>query len=147
MNIKTLFFILLSMSSITSLANTANQDNRYHLGLNDNEKVEFLSEMRQMLTSIQQIMLGIGIGDKEMIIKAAHYSGNRMARATTQSIKDKTPISFEQIGGPTHMMFEELIINAQEADEKDSDDMQDLAEFTGKLMQNCLACHQAFTVN
>jgi hypothetical protein len=30
-------------------------DNRYHLGFNDKEKVEFLSEMRQMLSSIQQI--------------------------------------------------------------------------------------------
>jgi hypothetical protein len=40
--------------------------------------------MRQMLSSIQQITLGIGTGNKAMIIKAARYSGNRMARATSQ---------------------------------------------------------------
>jgi hypothetical protein len=46
-------------------------DNRYHLGFNDEEKVEFLSEMRQMLSSIQQITLGIGTGNKAMIL--VHY--------------------------------------------------------------------------
>ncbi|WP_237731985.1 hypothetical protein [Bathymodiolus thermophilus thioautotrophic gill symbiont] len=135
------------MTSTQVLSQTKNHDNRYHLGLNAEEKVVFLREMRQMLVSIQQIMLGIGIGDKTMVIKAAHYSGNRMARATPQTIKDKTPVSFEKIGGPTHMMFEELAINAAEADEGDADDMKDLAELTGRLMQNCLACHEAFTVN
>ncbi len=138
-----LFLVLISVLNITQ----ASIDNRYHLGFNDEEKAEFLSEMRQMLASIQQITLGIGIGNKAMIIKAAHYSGNRMARATPQSIKDKTPVSFEQIGGPTHMMFEELAINAVDVDESDADDMKDLTELTGKLMRNCLACHEAFTVD
>ncbi|SFV89356.1 hypothetical protein MNB_SUP05-SYMBIONT-5-1072 [hydrothermal vent metagenome] len=141
------FFLFCVLLTTQVSANTANQDNRYRLNFNNEEKLEFLSEMRQMLTSIQQIMLGIGIGDKEMIIKAARYSGNRMARLTPESIKDKTPVSFKKIGGPTHMMFEELIINAEESDEKDADDMQDLAALTGRLMQNCLACHEAFTVN
>jgi hypothetical protein len=138
-----LFLVLMSVLGITQ----ALTDNRYHLGFNDKEKVEFLSEMRQMLSSIQQITLGIGTGNKAMIIKAARYSGNRMARATSQSIKDKTPISFEKIGGPTHMMFETLAINAAEVDADDADDMKDLAELTGKLMRHCLACHEAFTVN
>ncbi|MCK5918930.1 MAG: hypothetical protein KAG34_10905, partial [Cocleimonas sp.] len=79
--------------------------------------------------------------DRALIIKSARYSGNRMARATPDSIKKKTPVSFEEIGGPTHMMFEELVIRA--ADE----DMDMLAEFTGDLMKNCLACHAMFKVD
>ncbi len=133
--------------SIATQATSKGFDSRISLGLNAEEKTEFLSEMRQMLTSIQQIMLGIGTGDKAMIIEAARYSGNRMARATPQSVKNKTPVSFEKIGGPIHMMFEELIINTQEADESDADDMKDLAEFTGVLMGNCLACHAMFKVD
>ncbi len=58
-------------------------------------------------------------------------------------LKIKPPVSFEQIGGPTHMMFEELIINAEEMDLNDKDDIVDLTEFTAKLMRNCLACHAA----
>lgn len=143
---KIVLFLLLS-ASITVQASLKEQDNRISLGLNAEEKKEFLAEMRQMLTSVQQIMLGIGTGDKRMIIEAARYSGNRMARATPQSVKNKTPVSFEKIGGPTHMMFEELIINTEEADETDASDMKDLAEFTGVLMRNCLACHAMFKVD
>ena len=116
-------------------------DKRISLGLTAEEKAEFLTEMRQMLTSIQGIMTGIGTEDRALIIKSARYSGNRMARATPDSIKKKTPVSFEEIGGPTHMMFEELVIRA--ADE----DMDMLAEFTGDLMKNCLACHAMFKVD
>jgi sensor histidine kinase regulating citrate/malate metabolism len=136
---RILFLILFGILGTTQvLSQIKSHDNRYHLGLNAEEKVEFLSEMRQMLFSIQQIMLGIGTGDKAMVIKAAQYSGNRMARATPQAIKDKTPVSFERIGAPTHMMFEELVIRAE------TDDMESLAELTGELMKNCVTCHAMF---
>ena len=116
-------------------------DKRTSLGLTPSEEAEFLSEMRQMLSSIQGILTGIGSNDRELIIKSARYSGNRMARATPESVKKKTPASFKQIGGPTHMMFEELVIRAED------DDMETLAALTGKLMENCLACHATFKVN
>ena len=115
-------------------------DKRISLQLTKTEKVEFLSEMRQMLTSIQGIISGIGENNPQKIIKAARYSGNRMARATPASIKAKIPKSFQEIGGPTHMMFEELVIRAE------TDDMETLILFTGELMQQCIACHEAFKV-
>jgi cytochrome c556 len=112
-------------------------DKRINLGLTSSEKVEFLAEMRQMLSSLQRIIMGIGSENSEQIIKAARYSGNRMARETPQSIKDKTPLSFKQLGGPTHMMFEEIAIRAD-------DDRESLLELTGTLMKNCVACHAMF---
>jgi len=116
-------------------------DARESLGLTDREIAEFLSEMRQMLVSIQEVISGIAEENPEKIIQAARYSGNRMARNTPDSIKRKTPISFKQIGGPTHMMFEELVIRAE------TDDMQTLTEFTAELMQQCIACHAMFKAN
>ena len=116
-------------------------DTRINLGFTLSEKAAFLSEMRQMLASIQGIIAGIGSDDPEQIIKAARYSGNRMARATPKSIKKKTPLAFKQIGGSIHMMFEEMVIRAE------TDDMDMLAEFTGKLMKQCLACHAMFKVS
>jgi hypothetical protein len=139
-----LLTLLIGALSVVSFANeekVESLDKRTSLGLTPSEEVEFLSEMRQMLTSIQGIMTGIGLNDRELIIKSARFSGNRMARATPDSVKKKTPSSFKQIGGPTHMMFEELVVRAED------DDMATLAELTGKLMQNCLACHAAFKVN
>ncbi len=130
-----IFFLSLPIGAI----DLESQDNRIKLGFTDAEKAEFLSEMRQMLASIQGVIAGIGEENRDLIIKSARYSGNRMARETPVSIKKKTPQSFKEIGGPTHMMFEELVIRAE------TDDMDTLASFTGELMKQCLACHAMFT--
>ena len=113
-------------------------DQRISLELTEVEKAEFLSEMRQMLASIQGIISGIGENNPEKIIQSARYSGNRMARATPQSVKEKLPQSFKEIGGPTHMMFEELVIRAE------TDDTETLTLFTAEIMQQCIACHEMF---
>lgn len=116
-------------------------DKRKSLGLNPAEKAEFLAEMQQMLGSIQGVIQGIGLDDREMIIKAARYSGNRMARATPDSVRAKLDDEFKSIGGPTHLMFEELVIRAE------SDPTEDLLLFTGKIMNNCMLCHAKYKVD
>ena len=144
MNKKPLIFLLLNIlliSSFPAISEEAKTDKRINLGLTPSEKLEFLAEMRQMLTSIQGVIAGIGDNNPEQIIKAARYSGNRMARETPDSVKKKTPAAFKEIGGPTHMMFEELVVRAE------SDDMESLTVFTGELMKQCLACHAMFKVS
>jgi len=137
-----IFLILLLLSPAVSADTEPNDhDKRISLGLTAIEKAAFLSEMRQMLTSIQGIMTGLGTQDRALIIKSAKYSGNRMARETPDSVKKKTPALFKQLGGSTHMKFEELAIRAED------DDMESLAELTGDLMKNCLACHETFKVH
>lgn len=113
-------------------------DTRVSLGLTADERAEFLADMRRMLASIQGIVAGIGAEDRGRIATAASYSGNRMSRATRASIRAKLPDEFRAIGGPTHMLFEEIVVRAE------TDDMTSLAELTGKAMQNCQACHAQF---
>lgn len=113
-------------------------DGRTRLGLDEGERAFLLGEMRGMLGSIQGVIAGIGAGDRAGIADAARASGNRMARETPASIRDKLPPGFRQLGGPTHMMFEELAVRAE------NDEMEDLALFTGELMQQCLGCHAQF---
>jgi len=139
-----ILWLVLCMTSLTSLATDLKPislDQRINLGLTEVEKANFLSEMRQMLASIQGIVAGIAKEDTDQIIKFARYSGNRMARATPLSVKAKTPMAFKEIGAPTHMMFEELVVRAE------TDDMQTLTELTGRIMQQCLACHDMFKAN
>lgn len=135
------FFVLFALI-VPGLSGCANDnessDTRISLGLTDAEKTQFLGEMQQMLASVQGIITGIGTDDRDLIIRSARYSGNRMARNTPASIREKLPKSFKDLGGPTHLMFEELVIRAE------TDDMDTLAEFTGELMQQCLACHAQF---
>jgi len=113
-------------------------DPRQSLGLTDAERIEFLAEMRQMLVSIQGIVAGIGKEDREAIAAAARLSGNRMARATPASVRAKLPQSFKEIGGPAHLLFEEIAIRAE------TDDMTDLAILTGRTLEQCLVCHARF---
>jgi hypothetical protein len=142
--LKAMFIALVITSSLSSAAaenvatDTLAADQRISLGLSATEKAEFLREMRQMLASIQGILTGIGEENPHLIAESARSSGNRMARATPDSIRQKLPQSFKDIGGPTHMMFEELAIRAE------TDDMDMLASFTGELMQQCLSCHAIY---
>ena len=139
---KTKFLMLLFLISSYSISVFASDiekiDSRLSLDLTATEKNQFLSEMREMLRSVQGIITGIGEEDREMIFRYARMSGNQMARNTPESIRKKLPQSFKEIGGPTHMMFEELAIRAE------TDDMDMLAKYTGKLMNQCLACHSTF---
>jgi len=116
-------------------------DARINLKLTPEERAVFLADMRNMLASIQGVMQGIGDSDRERISAAARQSGNRMARATPASIRVKIPLSFRDIGGPTHMMFEELAIRAE------TDEMDSLARDTANLMNQCMACHTTFRVH
>ena len=115
-------------------------DGRMDLGLTPEERVEFLAEMRQMLASVQGILQGIGTEDRNRIAAAARLSGNRMARATPDSVREKLPQSFRDIGGPTHLLFEELAVRAE------TDEMDSLARFTAELINQCVACHAVFRV-
>lgn len=116
-------------------------DNRTDLGLTAEERTAFLAEMRVMLASIQGILHGIGAGDRQRIAEAARQSGNGMAQATPATVRAKLPQAFRDLGGPTHMMFEELAVRAE------TDEMDTLASATAAIMDQCLACHAAFRVH
>ena len=140
------FLLPLLLVSVTSFSAdkppaSASPDPRYKLQLTPSERAEFLSEMRNMLASIQHILLGIGSSDRELIAEYARRSGNKMARATPAEVRAKLPQSFRDIGGPTHMMFEELAIHAE------TDEMDMLARQAGELMNQCMACHTTFRVH
>lgn len=134
---------LLLVASQATAQTVREPDGRHDLHLTPSEQAQFLSEMREMremLGSVQQIAEGLGTGDRALIAAAARRSGNRMARATPASVRAKLPKAFEELGGPTHLMFEELAIRAE------TDDMDQLASHLGQTMKQCMACHATFKV-
>jgi cytochrome c556 len=130
--------VLMCTASSAGEHQTPSLDNRIDLGLTAEERTEFLTEMRTMLASIQGILQGIGENDRERIAEAARRSGNRMARATPDAVRAKLPQAFRDLGGPTHMLFEELAVRAE------TDDMDSLASAAAVIMNQCLACHAMF---
>jgi cytochrome c556 len=135
-----LLFALLTvgMPAGAADAQAPSVDDRIDLGLTVGERAALLAEMRTMLASIQGILQGIGEGDRERIAESARQSGNRMARATPENLRAKLPQAFRELGGPTHMMFEELAVRAE------TDDMDTLAGATAVIMNQCLSCHATF---
>lgn len=136
-------WLLLPLAVVCAVAHADGSwpaDARINLNLTPEESAAFLADMRNMLASIQGVMQGIGESDRVRIAAAARQSGNRMARATPASIRAKMPQSFRDIGGPTHMMFEELAVRGE------TDEMDSLARDAAKLMNQCMACHAAFRV-
>jgi cytochrome c556 len=113
-------------------------DPRTSLDMTAAERAEFLSEMRKMLGSIQGVLQGISTEDRAMIAEFATQSSNKMARATPDTLRNRLPQAFKDIGGPTHMLFEELVIRAE------TDDMQDLLKHTATIMNQCMSCHAQF---
>ncbi|UJS26346.1 hypothetical protein [Thiothrix winogradskyi] len=127
-----------ALPTVTSAEDTHMTDPRTSLGMTPVERAEFLSEMRKMLGSIQGILQGISTEDRKMIAEFATQSGNRMARATPDSLRNRLPQAFKDIGGPTHLMFEELVVRAE------TDDMGDLLKHTTDIMGQCMSCHSQF---
>lgn len=141
---KLLPIALLTLSANTTFAELPTSvdavDPRIDLQFTAAERIELLAEMRAMLGSIQGILLGIANGDRTAIADAARISGNQMARATPAAVRAKLPQAFKDLGGPTHLAFEEVAIRAE------TDEMDALARLTGELMNQCMACHAAFRV-
>jgi len=131
----------LGLAGAAGADETTSPDPRTSLGFTPEEKAVFLGDMRSMLGSAQQILRGISEEDREMIVAAAKASGNRMARNTPASIREKTPPAFKAIGGPMHMAFEEIAIRAE------TDPLEDITAMTAEAMNQCMACHAQFRLD
>ncbi|MFW6020962.1 MAG: hypothetical protein ACOCPR_02610 [Guyparkeria sp.] len=135
------FASLMSQGLMADEPAASGGDSRVDLGFTPEEKATFLADMRLMLGSVQGILRGISEEDREAIAQAAKVSGNRMARETPASIRDKTPPEFKAIGGPMHMTFEEIAIRAE------TDPLEDITAMTAEAMNQCMACHAKFRVD
>ena len=135
------FASLISPGLMADAPTAPETDSRVDLGFTPEEKAVFLADMRMMLGSVQGIMRGISEDDREAIAQAARVSGNRMARNTPASIRDKTPPEFKAIGGPMHLAFEEIAIRAE------TDPLEDITAMTAEAMNQCMACHAQFRVD
>jgi len=126
------------MPSAEPSTEPAIHDTRITLNLTPAERARFLAGMREMLGSVQGIVQGIGSDNRELIAKSAQASGNRMARATPESERQKLPAGFKALGAPTHLLFEEIAVRAE------TDDMASLTRLVGKTMNQCMACHATY---
>jgi len=114
-------------------------DQRTAIHLAPAERDLVLTEMRQMLHSVHNLVTGLSAGDRKIMEQAARASGMGMAVDVNPILIAKLPLAFKQQGMSVHRDFDALADKiAQGADQATV-----LREFTG-ITARCVGCHTAY---
>ena len=114
-------------------------DNRIAIVVQPAERNLVLTEMRAFLVSVQAVMNAALAGDMSAVAKAARKSGAPSQDQVPSSLVGKLPLSFKTMGFDTHRAFDQLALDAEQLGDPEHS-LQQL----GNLMNNCIACHQAY---
>jgi hypothetical protein len=114
-------------------------DRRTAIRLAPAERDLVLSEMRQMLHSVHNLLTGLSAGDPKIMEQAARASGMGMATDVNPIIMAKLPIEFKRQGVSVHHDFDALADRIA----RGADQATVLREFTG-ITARCVGCHTSY---
>jgi cytochrome c556 len=114
-------------------------DRRTAIHLAPAERDLVLSEMRQMLHSVHNLLTGLSAGDPKIMEQAARASGMGMASDVNPIIMAKLPIEFKRQGVSVHHDFDALADSIA----RGADQATVLREFTG-ITARCVGCHTSY---
>ena len=114
-------------------------DRRTAIHLAPAERDLVLSEMRQMLHSVHNLLTGLSAGDPNIMEQAARASGMGMATDVNPIIMAKLPIEFKRQGVSVHHDFDALADRIA----RGADQATVLREFTG-ITARCVGCHTSY---
>ncbi len=121
---------------------TESTDGRTTILLDDNERNLVLAEMRAFLTSVQKINQGLAQGDMALVAEYARKAGKAAQGEVPGTLVGKLPLPFKKLGGDTHAKFDQLAMDADDLGDRDH-----TLEQLSTLMQNCVACHEAYRID
>lgn len=114
-------------------------DQRTAIHLAPAERDLVLSEMRQMLQSVHNLVTGLSAGDAKIMEQAARASGMGMAADVNPIIMAKLPLEFKQQGMSVHRDFDALADTIA----RGADQATVLRDFTG-ITARCVGCHTSY---
>ena len=117
-------------------------DGRTAILLEAGEKDMVLGEMRDFLSTIQQLNQALAAEDLETVATVARASGMAATEMAPGPMMAKLPSAFMQLGLATHGKFDELADLAEKTD----DPLEVLGELS-VVMQNCVGCHAAYRLD
>jgi len=118
------------------------EDGRQSLMLEAGERNLVLTEMRMFLDAVQKIIHAANEDDAESVAMAARSVGRAAQNEVPGSLMKKLPLEFKKLGFDTHTKFDQLAIDAEQFGDV-TVSLKQLSE----LMQNCVACHEAYRVD
>ncbi len=107
--------------------------------LDASEREYVLAEMRGMLSSVQQIILGIAADDRAAIAKAASAAGMSVAADDNPRLLAKLPMELKSLGFSTHKDMDILAAAA-----KNGVSYGEILTMLGTSMTKCIACHKTW---
>lgn len=121
---------------------TESTDGRIEILLTDSERNLVLTEMREFLSSVQQINQGLAENNMDFVAKHARKSGKAAQAGMPGTLVGKLPLQFKKLGGDTHAKFDQLAMDADDLGDRDH-----VLEQLSSLMKNCVACHASYRIN
>lgn len=117
-------------------------DGRTAILLAPGERDFVLSEMRNMLISVQQITEALAENDRAKASKAARAASSHDGHTPPITLMAKLPMEFRQTGMAMHAGFAEL---ADAADK--GEPVPALSGRLARQLNACVGCHETFRVN
>jgi len=118
------------------------EDGRQSLMLESGERNLVLTEMRMFLDAVQKIIHAANEDDAESVAMAARAVGRAAQNDVPGSLMKKLPLEFKKLGFDTHSKFDQLAMDAEQFG-----DVEVILQQLSVLMQNCVACHEAYRVD
>ncbi|MDH3515119.1 MAG: hypothetical protein OEM83_09675 [Gammaproteobacteria bacterium] len=116
-------------------------DGRVTILLEPSERAAVLSEMRQFLSGIQQMVAAAERNDAAAMARAARPLGMAAAHAVPAGLAAKLPLEFKTLGHGVHQDFDRIAMDAEA--------MNDVAlalRQLGDTMNKCVACHATYQI-
>ncbi len=120
-------------------------DDRSSVHLSVEEQQLVLTEMRAMLSSLNQVIGGLADNDYEKAALAADRVGMGLVSSLEhqeKSILLKLPAEFKILGFGTHEKFDKLAKNI-----RDKKEIHLLLKEMENLTNNCIACHASYKIS
>lgn len=118
---------------------TQGNDGRTAIVLQAVERDFVLTEMRGLLSATQGILEGVSMGDRQLVITAAHQAGMAGAADVNPALMTKLPLQFKSLGMSVHHDMDEI---AQAAAANVSN--AEMLKMTSNTLTKCVACHSAW---
>ena len=116
-------------------------DGRVAIILESSERAVVLTEMRQFLSGIQNILDAAERGDAEAIAKIARPLGMAAAHHVPAGLEAKLPLEFKKLGYSVHSDFDRLAMDADAM----SDVRLSLSQLSNAI-KKCVACHAVYQI-
>jgi len=117
-------------------------DGRVAILLPQEERQLVLGEMRNMLSSVRDIISALAENDRKKVAIAARASGMQAAVDINPTLMAKLPFEFKQLGMSMHGGFDDLASAAEKGANKDELLLQLNNRLTG-----CVGCHAGYRID